>query len=63
MITYSTGRTSLTPDPNHVLADADLLLNKRVSELAVQASWNLAAGASVTASLACVPTWHEDFPK
>jgi len=44
-----------------VLADADLLLNKRVSELAVQASWNLAAGASVTASLACVPTWHEDF--
>jgi non-heme chloroperoxidase len=32
-----------------------------VSEQAVQASWNLAAGASATASLACVPTWHEDF--
>jgi len=27
----------------------------------VQASWNIAAGASATASLACVPTWHEDF--
>ena len=41
--------------------NTDLLLNKRVSEKAVQASWNLAAGASATASLACVPTWHEDF--
>jgi non-heme chloroperoxidase len=39
----------------------DLLLGKRVSEQAVQASWNVAAGASATASLACVPTWHEDF--
>jgi non-heme chloroperoxidase len=43
--------------------NADLLLNKRVSEQAVQASWNLAASASATASLACVPTWHEDFRK
>ena len=41
--------------------NTDLLLNKRVSEQAVQASWNLAAGASATASLACVPTWPEDF--
>jgi non-heme chloroperoxidase len=39
----------------------DLLLGKRVSEQAVQASWNIGAGASATASLACVPTWHEDF--
>jgi non-heme chloroperoxidase len=38
-------------------------LGKRVSEQAVQASWNVAAGASATASLACVPTWHEDFRK
>jgi non-heme chloroperoxidase len=38
-----------------------LLLGKRVSEQAVQASWNVAAAASATASLACVPTWHEDF--
>ncbi len=36
-------------------------VGKRVSEQAVQASWNIAAGASATASLACVPTWHEDF--
>jgi non-heme chloroperoxidase len=41
--------------------NTDDLLGKRVSEQAVQASWNLAAGASATASLACVPTWHEDF--
>jgi pimeloyl-ACP methyl ester carboxylesterase len=43
--------------------NTDLLLGKRISEQAVQASWNLAAGASATASLACVPTWHEDFPQ
>lgn len=41
--------------------NTDLLLGKRVSEPAVQASWNIGAGASATASLACVPTWHEDF--
>jgi len=41
--------------------NTDLLLGKRVSEQAVQASWNMAASASATASLACVPTWHEDF--
>jgi pimeloyl-ACP methyl ester carboxylesterase len=41
----------------------DVYLGKRVSEQAVQASWNIAAGASATASVACVPTWHEDFRK
>ncbi len=41
--------------------NTDLLLGKRVSEQVVQASWNVAAEASATASLACVPTWHEDF--
>jgi non-heme chloroperoxidase len=41
--------------------DTDLLLGKRVSEEAVQASWNVAVGSSATATLACVPTWHEDF--
>ena len=41
--------------------NTDLLLGRRVSEQTVQASWNVAAGASATASLACVPTWHEDF--
>jgi non-heme chloroperoxidase len=43
--------------------NTDLLLGKRVSDQAVQASWNVAAGASAMASLACVPTWHEDFRK
>ncbi len=41
--------------------NTDVFLGKRVSEQVVQASWNVAAGASATASLACVPTWHEDF--
>jgi pimeloyl-ACP methyl ester carboxylesterase len=41
--------------------NTDLLLGKGVSEEAVRASWNLAAGASATASLACVSTWVEDF--
>jgi len=41
--------------------NTDVFLGKRISEQAVQASWNVAASASATASLACVPTWHEDF--
>ena len=41
--------------------NTDVFLGKRVSEQAIQASWNVAATASATASLACVPTWHEDF--
>jgi non-heme chloroperoxidase len=43
--------------------NTDIHLGKRVSEQAIQASWNTAAIASATASLACVPTWHEDFRK
>ena len=41
--------------------NTDLLLGKRISEEVVRASWNIAVGSSATASLACVPTWHEDF--
>src|SRR6202040_1228474 len=41
--------------------NTDQILGKRVSEQAIQASWNVAASSSPTASLACVPTWHEDF--
>lgn len=41
--------------------NTDVFLGKRISQEAVQASWNVAAGASATASLACVPTWYEDF--
>lgn len=43
--------------------NTDVLLGKLVSEEAVRASWNVAAGASATASVACVPTWFEDFRK
>ena len=43
--------------------NTDQLLGKRVSEEVVKASWNIAVGASAIASLACVPTWHEDFRK
>jgi non-heme chloroperoxidase len=41
--------------------NTDQFLGTRVSEQAIQASWNVAAGASATASLACVAAWHEDF--
>jgi pimeloyl-ACP methyl ester carboxylesterase len=41
--------------------NTDVFLGKRISEQALQASWNVAAIASATASVACVPTWHEDF--
>jgi non-heme chloroperoxidase len=43
--------------------NTDVLLNKRVSPQAVQSSWNVAAFSSAIATLACVPTWHEDFRK
>ncbi len=43
--------------------NTDVLLGKRISEQALQASWNVACIASATASVACVPTWHEDFRK
>jgi len=43
--------------------NTDLLLGKRVSEQTAHASWIVAAGASATASLACVPAWYEDFRK
>jgi non-heme chloroperoxidase len=41
--------------------NTDVFLGKRVSQQAVQASWNIAADASATATLKCVPAWHEDF--
>ena len=41
--------------------NTDVLLGKRVSEQAVQASWNVAAISSATATLECVHTWYTDF--
>lgn len=32
-----------------------------VSDQAYQASWNVAAGASAIAAVACIPTWETDF--
>ncbi len=43
--------------------NTDALGGTRISDAAVEASFLVAAGASATASLACVPTWHEDFRK
>jgi len=41
--------------------NVDALGGKRISTQAVQSSWNVAAQASATATLACVPTWGTDF--
>jgi non-heme chloroperoxidase len=43
--------------------NTDVHLGTRISEQAVQASWNVAVSASATASYACVQTWYEDFRK
>ena len=43
--------------------NTDLFLGKRVSSQTIQSNWNVAAGCSPTASLACVATWYEDFRK
>ena len=43
--------------------NTDALMGRGISDQAVQASWNLAAGASAIASVACVTTWYEDFRK
>ncbi|MFF7446728.1 MULTISPECIES: alpha/beta fold hydrolase [unclassified Streptomyces] len=39
----------------------DETLGSRISEEAVRHSWNVAAGSSAHASVACVPTWITDF--
>ena len=43
--------------------NSDQYLGKRVSEQAIQACWQTAAGASPAASVACVKTWYTDFRK
>lgn len=43
--------------------NTDVLLGKRLSDEALRNSWNVAAGASATASVACVKTWYTDFRK
>jgi non-heme chloroperoxidase len=41
--------------------NVDVLGGTRISEEAVRASWQLAAGASARATLNCVPAWLTDF--
>lgn len=41
--------------------NADVLLGDRISSDAIQASWNVAAGASAKATLDCIPSWLTDF--
>jgi non-heme chloroperoxidase len=41
--------------------NTDLLAGKRISDQAVQASWNVAMGSSPVATFQCVHTWYTDF--
>jgi len=43
--------------------NVDVLRGTRISDQAVQSSWNVAAGASAKATLDCVPAWGTDFRK
>ena len=43
------------------LYNTDLLLGTRITEEAVQASWNIAASSSAIATVACAPAILEDF--
>jgi non-heme chloroperoxidase len=43
--------------------NVDVLGGKRISDQAVQASWNVGVAASGKGSLDCVPTWGTDFRK
>jgi non-heme chloroperoxidase len=43
--------------------NTDVLLGKRLSDELLQGNWNVAAGASATATLACIRTWYTDFRK
>ena len=41
--------------------NVDVLLGDRISNEAIQASWNVAVGASAKGTLDCVPSWLTDF--
>jgi non-heme chloroperoxidase len=41
--------------------NVDVFLGDRISNEAIQASWNVAAGASAKGTLDCVPSWLTDF--
>jgi non-heme chloroperoxidase len=41
--------------------NADVLLGDRISNEAIEMSWNIAVGASAKGTLDCVPSWLTDF--
>ena len=41
--------------------NSDVLMGERISEDAVEASWDIAMGSSPVATLQCVHTWYTDF--
>jgi non-heme chloroperoxidase len=41
--------------------NVDKLMGQRISEEVVRDSWNVAAGASPSGTIQCVPTWYTDF--
>jgi non-heme chloroperoxidase len=41
--------------------NTDELLGKRISQQALENSWDVAIGSSATATVACVRTWYTDF--
>ena len=41
--------------------NADVLLGERISNEAIEMSWNIAVGASAKGTLDCVPSWLTDF--
>jgi non-heme chloroperoxidase len=43
--------------------NVDVLGGTRISDQAVQASWNVAVGSSAVATFQCVHTWYTDFRK
>jgi non-heme chloroperoxidase len=43
--------------------NVDVLGGKRISDQAVQYSWNVAVGASAKGTIDCVPAWGTDFRK
>ncbi|MBD1865435.1 alpha/beta fold hydrolase [Trichocoleus desertorum] len=45
----------------HNFFNVDVFLGDRISNEAIQMSWNVAAGASAKGTLDCVPSWLTDF--
>ena len=53
--------TPFSPSSSKNFYNTDVLLGKRVSQQAVDASIAVAVRSSAFATVACIPTWYEDF--